>query len=199
MQRVQSIVAHWLLPKEKTPSSRVSHVTPTFSPEGVAITAPFAVATAPIHVLSQLPTPSHVPQPSEPPSPATSPGGPPTSSAIPAVSPAATISATPTASSVPVLAPDEKPAIVDISISATNLHSGDVVSGTVITSSNVASVEARVKSYSAALTRLGVGRFALSMRVPALPFFLRGRYQLQVIARNAAGAVAEEDFPVSVH
>lgn len=193
MQRVQSAVGHWLASKEKTSSSHVSHVRPSPSPQSAATAlAPHEVATAPVHVEAQLRVPLPVPQRSEAPSPARS-------SAIPPASASPTTTAPPTVSPVPVLAPEEKPAIVDISISATDLHAGDLVSGIVVTTSNVASVEARIKTYSTALNRMGVGRFALSMRVPALPFFLRRTYQLQVIARNAAGAVAEEDFPISVH
>lgn len=193
VQRVQSIVAHWFGPKEKRSSSRVSQVTPSPLPKSVATTAaPHAIATAPIRVLAQLPTPSAVPHSTEAPRTVRT-------SEVPGASPVPRVVAPSTATPVPVLAPDAKPAIVDISISATDLHSGDIVSGTVITSSNVASVEARIKTYSANLNRLGVGRFGLTMRVPSIPFFLHGTYQLQLIARNTAGVAAEEYFPISVH
>lgn len=193
MQRVRTMVAHWFGPKEKTAVRRVSHLSRSPSPTSPATpVAPQEVATARVHVLAQLPTTSPVRQSSEPPSPGRQ-------SATASASPAPTIAPVPTAAPVPALAPDAKPAIVDISISATDLHSGDLVSGTVVTSSNVASVEARIKTYSANLNRLGVGRFGLTMRVPAIPFFLHGTYQLHLIARNAAGSMAEEYFPISVH
>lgn len=187
------MVAHWFGSKQTTAVRRVSHL-PRLSPSGSPATAaaPHGVATAPVHVLAQPATPVPARETSDPPTPGTQ-SAPATASPVPATAPA------PTGVPVPALPPDAKPAIVSISISATDLHSGDVVSGTVITSSNVASVEARIKTYSANLNRLDVGRFGLSMRVPAIPLFLHGTYQLQVIARNAAGAIVTQDFPISIH
>jgi len=199
VQRVQAMVAHWFGPRQKAANSPVVKATrqPGSLTPASPNAAPTGVATAPVHVSSALATASSQPQNTAPPpepglSAAT--GGPKVANVT-----ASPVAAVPTAASVPALAPDAKPAIVDISISCTDLHSGDVVSGTVITSSNVASVEARIKTYSANLNRLGVGRFGLSMRVPAIPFFLHGTYQLQLIARNTAGAVAQEYFPIAVH
>lgn len=95
--------------------------------------------------------------------------------------------------------PDAAPHIYSVLLQSQELHSGETVSGTVTTSSNVASVEARVAGYSAGAAHTGIGHFALSYRVPDLPFFLKGHtYTLQIIARNASGVATERDVPVSV-
>lgn len=78
------------------------------------------------------------------------------------------------------------------------MHSGDTVSGTVITSSNVASVEVRVASYGMSLAKVGVGRFALQYTLGSLPFFVHGTYEMKVIARNTRGDAAEQTVPITV-
>lgn len=87
---------------------------------------------------------------------------------------------------------------MSVDINETTVHSGDTVSGMVITSSNVASVEVRVASYGMALSKVGVGRFALSYTLGSLPFFVRGTYQMKIIARNARGDVAQTSLPITV-
>lgn len=78
------------------------------------------------------------------------------------------------------------------------MHSGDTVSGMVVTSSNVASVEVRVASYGMTLSKVGVGRFALQYTLGALPFFVHGTYQMKIIARNARGDTAQQSLPITV-
>lgn len=78
------------------------------------------------------------------------------------------------------------------------MHSGDTVSGMVVTSSNVASVEVRVDSYGMTLSKVGVGRFALQYTLGALPFFVHGTYQMKIIARNARGDTAQQSLPITV-
>ena len=73
-----------------------------------------------------------------------------------------------------------------------------MVTGTVETSPNVASVEASIGGYSSALTKVGIGRFVLSYRVPNLPFFLHRTYAIQVIARNARGDAVSSSLPITV-
>jgi hypothetical protein len=110
------------------------------------------------------------------------------SSAAPSSAPAA----------VAVLPPDAKPEIFEVQLSATTLRGGDTVSGMVETSSNVASVEARIATYSISVPKVGVGRFALNYVVPNLPFFLHRNYDLLVIARNTRGDEIVRSIPIKV-
>lgn len=80
----------------------------------------------------------------------------------------------------------------------TTVTSGDRVSGTVLTSSNVASVEARVAGYGIVLHKVGVGRFSLTYTVGNLPFFVHGTYQMQIIARNTRGDATQTSLPITV-
>jgi hypothetical protein len=162
--------------------SRGAHVTnPTQSPHGaVQMTpqpsakvstspAPTAAATAP--VITPTPGPSGRPQ----------------TAAVPHVS-----------KPVPRLAPDAAPQILAIAVSETNVRPGDRVSGSVLTSSNVASVEARIGGYAMSLSKVGVGKFALTYTVGPLPWFVRGNFTLQVIARNTRGDAATRAIPLTV-
>ncbi len=124
--------------------------------------------------------------------------------------PSASEQASPEASLAPTLAPRaslppvvrESPAapprILAMSLSAPVVHGGEVVSGMVETSSNVASVEARIGGYAASMRKVGVGRFALSYRVPPVPFFLRRTYMVRIIARSAGGQAATSAVPITI-
>jgi hypothetical protein len=94
--------------------------------------------------------------------------------------------------------PDAPPQIIAMTLSRSLVHSGDMVSGTVETSSNVASVEARIGGYGQTLQKTGVGHFTLSYRVPRLPFFLHRTYMIQVIARNIRGDAVSAAIPVTL-
>lgn len=95
-------------------------------------------------------------------------------------------------------APDAPPRILAMSISTPVAHGGQLVSGTVETTSNVASVEARIAGYSSVMQKTGVGRFALSYRVPNLPFFLHRTYTIEVIARNTRGDAVRSSVPITI-
>lgn len=82
-------------------------------------------------------------------------------------------------------------------MSETTVHHGDRVSGSVATTSNVASVQARIGGYAMALTKVGVGRFALTYTVN-VPWFIRGKFDLHVIATNTNGATVERVIPLMV-
>jgi hypothetical protein len=110
--------------------------------------------------------------------------------------PAAT--ALPKRVAIPRLPADAPPQILSVAISETTVHSGDTVSGTVLTTSNVASVEVRVASFGLGLSKTGVGRFSLTYPVGNLPFFIRGTYAMRVIARNTAGTSTETSVPITV-
>ncbi len=85
-----------------------------------------------------------------------------------------------------------------VHINNQTVHSGDTISGTVVTSSNVASVEARIATFSISVPKVGVGRFALNYVVPNVPFFVRGTYPMTLVARNTAGVAVERVIPITV-
>jgi hypothetical protein len=97
-----------------------------------------------------------------------------------------------------VASPNDPPAILGVALSSPVAIGGQVITGTVKTSSNVASVEARIAGYSASLNKVGVGVFALAYKVPELPAFLRRTYSVQLIARNPRGDSTSSSFPLTV-
>lgn len=73
------------------------------------------------------------------------------------------------------------------------------MSGSVITSSNVATVIATVQGVTAPIPKVGVGRFALSYKMPDfIPFFFHGTYTVVVVARNADGVSTSRQVELSV-
>lgn len=96
------------------------------------------------------------------------------------------------------LPPNAAPKILSVAVDKTTVTSGDRVSGTVLTSSNVASVEVRVAGYGISLNKTGVGRFSLAYTLGDLPFFVHGTYEMRVIARNSRGDKAEQTLPITV-
>ncbi len=97
-----------------------------------------------------------------------------------------------------VLPPDAPPQILAVQLSDPVFHSGELVSGTVITSTNVAAVEIRMMGRSRRLPRTDFGVFAMSYTMPRVPFWLRKTYTAQVVAMNSAGVQAERDVTVSI-
>lgn len=95
------------------------------------------------------------------------------------------------------LPPDAAPKILAVAMSETTLHRGDRISGSVVTTSNVASVQARVGGYAVTLNKMGVGRFGLAYTVN-IPWFVRGNFTLHVIATNTKGATVERTIPLTV-
>jgi hypothetical protein len=95
-------------------------------------------------------------------------------------------------------APNAAPRIVAVHINSQTVHSGETISGTVETSSNVASVEARIAVFSISVPKVGVGRFALRYRVPWVPFFWYGTYPMTLVARNTAGDAVQRVIPITV-
>ena len=94
--------------------------------------------------------------------------------------------------------PNAAPLIVAVHINNQTVHGGDTISGMVVTSSNVASVEARIAAFSISVPKVGTGRFALSYVVPSVPFFLHGTYPMTLVARNTAGDAVERVIPITV-
>jgi hypothetical protein len=163
---------------------------PGSSPEPTpSLPTPEAVSS-----LNPAALPTFSPQPSVAPTatPVSAPTG-----ATAAPSASATPSQTPPPTP-PIAAPNAPPRIVAIQISNQTVHVGDTISGSVVTSSNVASVEARIATFSIGVPKVGVGRFALRYVVPDVPFFFHGEYQLMVTARNTAGAAVSTVVPIVV-
>jgi hypothetical protein len=99
---------------------------------------------------------------------------------------------------VPRVAPDAAPQILDVAVSETDVHPGDRVFGRVVTTSNVASVEAQIGDYAVSMVKVGVGRFELTYTVGPLPWFVHGNFAMRVIARNTRGDMATRTIPLSV-
>lgn len=97
-----------------------------------------------------------------------------------------------------MVAPNAPPQIVAVNVSSQTVHGGDTISGTVVTSSNVASVEAKIATFSIGVPKVATGRFALNYVVPNVPFFFHGTYPMTVIARNTAGQSVERVIPITV-
>lgn len=179
----------WLAPLLCLALAACSHAQQSSQPAAAPSVAPPPVAPPRARA-----TPRPTPQPSAPAGsrrePATAP---------PSGAPASSASPRPVPSAKPLdLPPNAPPQILSVDINETTVHSGDTVSGTVVTSSNVASVEVRVASYGMTLAKVGVGRFALQYTLGALPFFVHGTYEMRVIARNTRGDVAEQAIPITV-
>lgn len=96
------------------------------------------------------------------------------------------------------LSPNAAPQILNVAVSETTVHPGDQVFGRVVTTSNVASVEARIGGYAMSLVKVGVGKFELTYTVAPLPWFIRGNFTMQVIARNTRGDAVTRAIPLTV-
>ena len=97
-----------------------------------------------------------------------------------------------------MLAPDAAPQILYVHLSSSTPRAGDTLNIVVLTSSNVASVEIRIASFSANLPKTDVGHFEGSNPVPNIPFFMSHSFTLDVIARNTAGDSAKQSFPFQI-
>src|SRR5262249_40609071 len=72
-------------------------------------------------------------------------------------------------STVVMASPDAPPKIFSVTMSPPIAHSGETVTGDVITPSNVASVELRFAGYSTTMTKISPGHFRVSYQVPNIP------------------------------
>jgi hypothetical protein len=93
---------------------------------------------------------------------------------------------------------DAPPQILAVQVSDPVFHSGEVITGTVITSTNVAAVEIHIAGRSARIPRSDFGVWQMTYRMPRVPFFARGRYTAQIVAMNTAGVTASRSMTVSV-
>jgi hypothetical protein len=168
-------------------ASAAPKATPTPAPV-VFVPAPSTATPAPEAPVSAPTAAANATAPLEAPTPA------PEGAPIPLVT-LAPSAATPGVIREPTNAP---PRILSLTLSTPVAHGGDVVSGFVETSSNVASVEARIGGYSSSMRKIGVGKFVLSYRVPRLPFFLHRTYTIKVIARNTRGDAVSSAVPIEI-
>lgn len=94
--------------------------------------------------------------------------------------------------------PSAPPRILSVWFSGDAIPRGRTWYGKIVTTTNVASVEVRTNLFSIDVPRRGFGQFGFALRVfDVPPIFVRG-YMLRIIARNAAGAQAEEDLPFRI-
>lgn len=154
---------------------------------------------APIPTASVSPSPS--PSPSISPSPTPMPSETPLPSPLPSGAPTPTpsISPLPTPLPTPLVLPDDAPPqILAVRLSDPVFHTGELVTGTIITSTNVAAVEIRLMGRSHRIPREDFGVFQMSYTIPSVPFWLRKTYTAQVVAINSTGLQAEQDVTVSL-
>lgn len=93
---------------------------------------------------------------------------------------------------------DAPPRILSMSLSTPVARGGETIFGTVETTSNVASVVARIGGYSSPMQKVGVGKFRIAYTVPHLPFFLHRTWTVDVIARNSRGDAVTSSIPVTI-
>ncbi len=87
-----------------------------------------------------------------------------------------------------VLAPNNMPQILAVQVNDPVIKSGKVLSCTVITSTNVAAVEVRLRALAIRLRRGEAGVWHLAYVVPRLPPHPNRNLSASIVAMNAAGA-----------
>ncbi len=116
----------------------------------------------------------------------------------PVPAPGAQAAPSPSPLPTPLVLPDNAPPqILAVMLSDPVFHSGETVSGTIVTSTNVASVQIHLAGHTVHIPQTHAGIWEWTYRLPHIPFFLRGRYTAQIQASNGAGSV-ERDLPISV-
>lgn len=93
---------------------------------------------------------------------------------------------------------DAPPRILAMRFSGPQVRRGESWSGSIITSTNVASVEVRSNLFSIDVPRRAYGDFRFALRVYDVPPIFVRAYRLRVIARNSAGESTEEDLPFRI-
>ncbi|MBV9700100.1 MAG: hypothetical protein JO078_08240 [Candidatus Eremiobacteraeota bacterium] len=98
-----------------------------------------------------------------------------------------------------VAKPDAPPRILAIRFSTLTIRPGIWFDGTMICSTNVASVEVRTAAFSINSEHVGPGVYRFHTRVLELPPLSRRHwYELDIIARNTAGTEMIERAPLRV-
>jgi hypothetical protein len=168
----------------------------------LAVLALLAVAALELysHTLSGIRAGGPVPLQSLAPRPGVAPVTPPAARNAPASRvPSAHATASPSPATLPATnSQSGPPKIVSVALNSSVVTGGQIVTGTVQTSANVTSVQASIGGYSSGLQKVSSGYFALSYRVPNLPFFLHRTYTIVVTAQNARGESVSSSLPVTV-
>jgi hypothetical protein len=103
----------------------------------------------------------------------------------------------PVPSGVPFAADTDPVRIVSVSLSSTEFHPGDLVSGRVITTSNAAAVTAQVGTIRVGVPRVAIGKFRLSLQLPNIPL-PTGPQKLIITAVRRDGTQATRSVDVRV-
>jgi hypothetical protein len=97
------------------------------------------------------------------------------------------------------LSPNAPPRIIAVWMNDTNIRPGKRWIGTIVTSTNVASVEVRTESFSFTADRQRFGVFGFSQDIlDVIPQYRRS-YVLHLVARNTGGDATERLVPVTIH
>jgi hypothetical protein len=99
----------------------------------------------------------------------------------------------------PVAQPNAPPKIVAIWFSTLTLTPGSWFDGTIVGSTNVASVEVRTAAFSINSKQVAPGVYHFHLRVLELPPLSRRHwYELNIIARNTPGDQSVEKAPLRI-
>jgi hypothetical protein len=99
----------------------------------------------------------------------------------------------------PVAQPNAPPQIVAMWFSTLTLTPGSWFDGTIVGSTNVASVEVRTAAFSINSKQIAPGVYHFHMRVLELPpLSRRHSYELYIIARNTPGDQSVEKAPLRI-
>ena len=98
---------------------------------------------------------------------------------------------------VPYASDSDPVQIVSYVLSSTIIHPGDKVTGDVVTSSNAASVTARVGAFSVAVPKTAPGKFHLLMQLPSMPL-PPGDAKLIITAIRTDGMRTTREVPITV-
>lgn len=99
----------------------------------------------------------------------------------------------------PVARPEAPPQIVAIWLPTLTLHPGMWFDGSIVVSTNVASVEVRTAAFSINSAHVAPGLYRFHTRILEVPPFARRHsYELDIIARNTAGVKRVEQAPLRV-
>lgn len=99
----------------------------------------------------------------------------------------------------PVAAPGAPPRIVRMWFSTLTIEPGSWFDGTIVVSTNVASVEVRTAAFSINSVHVAPGVYRFHTQVLELPpLSRRHSYELYIIARNTPGAAVIEEAPLRV-
>ncbi len=121
-----------------------------------------------------------------------------TSSPLPAASPSSSPSPSPTPLPTPLVLPAAAaPQIIAVSVNETVFHSGDTITATVITSTNVPAVELRVMGKVIRFARVDFGVFQLIYKLPHIPRRYLKDYPAQIVAMNTIDVYVARNITIS--